>query len=42
MMHMVEMSKQMPDFSPEIATGVLGGVRRGHCEAKGDTQQRRG
>lgn len=29
MMHMVEMSKQMPDFSPEIATGVLGVVSGG-------------
>ena len=42
MMLMVEMSKQGPDFSPEIGTGVLVGIRWGHCGAKGQRQQGKG
>lgn len=29
MMHVVEMSKQGPDFSPKITPGVLGGLGMG-------------
>lgn len=39
-MHMVEMSAQRPDFSPEITTGVLRGLREGMGWGEGGKGER--